>query len=158
MSDAPCRIRLAEADDEQFILGLADRFVGFELPPWRKRNECANGIRQDLLRHLDESPPNSFIFVAEDDDGARVGFLHLQKARDFFTGKTNCHVSDLATTPEAEGRGIGRAMLDFVEAWAREHRCQLITLAVFPGNQRARALYDSRGYATDLLRLAKPVT
>jgi RimJ/RimL family protein N-acetyltransferase len=32
-----------------------------------------------------------------------------------------------------------------------------VTLAVFPGNERARALYEAAGYATDLLRLAKPV-
>jgi ribosomal protein S18 acetylase RimI-like enzyme len=157
MNDSPFRIRLAEAEDEQFILDLAEHFVGFELPTWRNRSECANGIRKDLLYHLDEAPPNSFIFVAEDDDGERVGFLHLQKAKDFFTGKTNCHVSDIAAAPGAEGRGVGGALLAFAEEWAREHRCHLITLAVFPGNERARALYDSHGYATDLLRLAKPV-
>jgi hypothetical protein len=28
---------------------------------------------------------------------------------------------------------------------------------VFPGNEGARALYEASGYATDLLRLAKPV-
>ena len=158
MSNSPFRIRLAEADDEAFILGLADRFVGFDLPTWRKRNECANGIRQDLLRHLDESPPNSFIYVAEDTDGSRVGFLHLQKARDFFTGRTNCHISDIAAASGAEGRGIGTALMDFAEVWAREHGCHLITLAVFPGNARARALYDGRGYDVDLLRLAKPAS
>jgi len=32
-----------------------------------------------------------------------------------------------------------------------------VTLAVFPGNERARAIYESAGYAADLLRLAKPV-
>ncbi|MEO9078583.1 MAG: GNAT family N-acetyltransferase, partial [Rhodanobacter sp.] len=43
------------------------------------------------------------------------------------------------------------------ETWAREHQCRMVTLAVFPGNQRARDLYEASGYATDLLRLAKPV-
>ena len=32
-----------------------------------------------------------------------------------------------------------------------------MTLAVFPGNERARALYEASGYTPDLLRLAKPV-
>lgn len=156
MSDATYLIRLAE-DDDDFILGLVPRFVDFTLPPWRRRHECIEGIRNELLRHLEEQPPNSFLFVAEDGDGEPVGFVHLQKTQDFFTGRSNCHISDLAVARQQEGRGVGRALLEHAEAWAREHRCQLVTLAVFPGNDRARAIYENAGYAADLLRLAKAV-
>jgi ribosomal protein S18 acetylase RimI-like enzyme len=156
MADRSFLIRLAE-DDDDFILGLVPRFVDFELPAWRKRHECIEGIRTDLGRHLDGQPANSYVFVAEDADGERVGFIHLQKTQDFFTGRSNCHVSDLAVAPRHEGRGVARALLEHAEGWAREHQCQLVTLAVFPGNERARALYESAGYGTDLLRLAKPV-
>ncbi len=156
MSDHPFLIRLAE-DDDDFILALVPRFVDFTLPAWRKRHECIEGIRADLVHHLDDQPPNSFLFVAEDADGQPVGFMHLQKAQDYFNGRTNCHISDLAVAPGHEGRGVGRALLAHAEEWAREHRCALMTLAVFPGNQRARALYEANGYDTDLLRLAKPL-
>ena len=155
MTDIPLLIRLAE-DDDEFILALVPRFVDFPLPPWRRRHECIEGIRDDLLRHLEDQPANSYLFVAEA-DGERVGFVHLQRTEDFFTGRSNCHGSDLAVAPGHEGRGIGKALLAHAEAWAREHHCQLVTLAVFPGNERARALYESTGYAPDLLRLAKPV-
>lgn len=156
MSDATYLIRLAE-DDDDFILGLVPRFVDFTLPPWRRRHECIEGIRNELLRHLEDQPANSFLFVAEDSDGELVGFVHLQKTQDFFTGRSNCHISDLAVAPPYEGQGVGRALLEHAEAWAREHRCQLVTLAVFPGNERARAIYETAGYAPDLLRLAKAV-
>lgn len=156
MTDTTLLIRLAE-DDDDFILSLTSRFVDFTLPPWRRRHECVEGIRKDLLRHLEDQPANSFLFVAEDADGERVGFIHLQRTTDFFTGRSNCHISDLAVVPHREGDGVGRALLAHAEAWAREHQCQLVTLAVFPGNERARTLYEASGYATDLLRLAKPV-
>jgi ribosomal protein S18 acetylase RimI-like enzyme len=156
MSDTSFLIRLAE-DDDDFILGLVPRFVDFPLPAWRRRHECIEGIRKDLVRHLDDEPANSFLFVAEDDDGERVGFIHLQKTQDYFTGRSNCHISDLAVVQAHEGRGVARALLTHAETWAREHRCHLITLAVLPGNERARALYDSNGFQTDMLRLAKPV-
>jgi len=156
MADSHYLIRLAE-DDDEFILGLVPRFVDFTLPAWRRRHECIEGIRKDLGRHLDEQPANSYVFVAEDDEGARVGFIHLQKTQDFFTGRGNCHISDLAVDPRHEGRGAARALLAHAEDWAREHQCQLLTLAVFPGNERARALYEAAGYGTDLLRLAKPL-
>ena len=123
----------------------------------RSKEDYVEGIRADLVHHLDDQPPNSFLFVAEDEDGEPVGFLHLQKTQDFFNGRTNCHISDLAVAPGQEGQGVGRALLAHAEDWAREHRCALMTLAVFPGNERARALYEASGYDTDLLRLAKPL-
>ena len=150
------RIRLA-LDDDDFILDLVPRFAEFALPPWRQRRECEAGIRRDLGQHLAEQPSHSHVFIAEDDTGDRVGFIHLQQTRDFFTGASNCHVSDLAVLPRAEGRGVGRALLAHAETWAREHGCDLLTLAVFPGNQRARALYAACGYGVDLLRMAKPI-
>jgi ribosomal protein S18 acetylase RimI-like enzyme len=156
MSDTTFLIRLAE-DDDDFILGLVPRFVDFPLPAWRRRHECIDGIRKDLLRHLEDEPANSYLFIAEDDDGVRVGFIHLQKTQDFFTGRSNCHISDLAVVTAHEGRGVARALLEHTQEWAREHRCQLITLAVLPGNERARALYEAAGFGTDLVRMAKPV-
>lgn len=155
MPNAPLLIRLAD-DDDDFILGLVPRFVDFPLPDWRRRHECIEGIRDDLLRHLEDQPPNSYLFVAEV-DGRPAGFIHLQRSTDFFTHRSNCHISDLAVAPEHEGCGIGQALLAHAEDWARQHKCQLVTLAVFPGNERARDLYDANGYATDLLRMAKPV-
>jgi GNAT superfamily N-acetyltransferase len=156
MSETTYLIRLAE-DDDDFILGLIPRFVDFPLPNGRRRNECIEGIRADLVRHLDEQPPNSFIFVAEDEDGEAVGFVHLQKTQDFFNHRTNCHVSDLAVAEAAEGTGVGKALLDHAYAWAREHKCQYVTIAVFPGNERARTMYEAAGYDLDLCRMAKPV-
>jgi ribosomal protein S18 acetylase RimI-like enzyme len=156
MSESPFLIRLAE-DDDDFILGLIPRFVDFPLPGWRRRNECIEGIRADLTRHLDDQPANSFLFVAENSDGEPVGFVHLQKTQDFFNGRINCHISDLAVAQEHESLGVGQALLAHAETWAREHRCQFVTLAVFPGNERARTMYESSGYGADLLRLAKPV-
>ncbi len=156
MNDSSLLIRLAE-DDDDFILALVPRFVDFSLPDWRRRHECIEGIRQDLLKHLEDQPANSYLFVAEDSDGERVGFIHLQRTADFFTGRSNCHISDLAVAPQHEGKGVGGALLAHAEQWARDHHCQMVTLAVFPGNQRARELYEANGYGTDLLRLAKPV-
>jgi ribosomal protein S18 acetylase RimI-like enzyme len=155
MSDNGFLIRLAE-DDDDFILGLVPRFVDFSLPSWRKRHECIEGIRKDLSRHLDEQPANSYVFVAENQDRERIGFIHLQKTQDYFNGRSNCHISDLAVVPRYEGQGVGKALIGYAEDWAREHQCQLVTLAVFPGNERARALYEAAGYSIDLVRMAKP--
>jgi ribosomal protein S18 acetylase RimI-like enzyme len=150
-------VRLAQADDDEFILGLADRFVEFELPPWRKRSETLAGIRRDIQHHLLTLPPASHLFVAESDEGERSGFLHLQTRKDFFTGAQNCHIADLAVAEDAENRGVASAMLQFAEQWAKEHRCRHVTLGVFPGNERARVLYERHGFGIEILSMAKPI-
>lgn len=154
--DLELLIRAATPDDDEFILGLIERFVDFELPKWRKRNIVSEGIRRDLLRHLEEQPAGSFMFVAEEDSsGERVGFLHLQTVNDFFTGHQNCHISDLAVARNHDGKGIGRALLAYAERFAREHRYERLQLTVFPGNERARKLYEEAGYGVDTLRMVK---
>lgn len=150
-------IRLAHADDDEFILALVPRFVDFELPAWRKRSETLNGIRADIARHLRELPAASHLYVAEDADGQRLGFLHLQTQKDFFTGALNCHISDVVVAPQFDGQGVGSAMLAFAERWAKEHRCKHLTLSVFPANARAQALYEKHGYGVETLRMAKLV-
>jgi len=150
-------IRLAHADDDEFILGLVERFVEFELPPWRKRSETVAGIRRDIAHHLQETPASTHLFVAENDDGEPLGFMHLQTRKDFFTGAQNCHIADLVVGAAHEGLGVGSAMLRFAQAWAREHRCRHLTLGVFPANERARRLYEAHGFGVEILSMAKPV-
>jgi len=155
--DPIIQLRLAHADDDDFILGLASRFAEFDLPPWRKRSETLAGVRRDIEHHLRTLPPGSHLYIAEDDVGERFGFLHLQTRRDFFTGAQNCHISDLVVAKAHEGQGAAGAMLAFAESWAKEHRCRHLTLGVFPGNERARALYEKHGFGVEILSMAKVV-
>ena len=104
MDNQAVHIRLADSGDDDFIPGLVERFVGF-------RAAASGAARRDRRRHPPGSCPaparpagRSFLFVAEDDDGQRVGFLHLQTTTDFFTGASNCHISDLAVATGHDGR------------------------------------------------------
>jgi ribosomal protein S18 acetylase RimI-like enzyme len=136
---------------------LADRFAEFELPAWRGRRETLAGVRRDIAHHLATLPPASHLFVGEDDAGEPLGFLHLQTRKDFFTGAQNCHIADLVVAKEHEGRGVARALLDFADTWAKDHRCRFLTLGVFPNNERARALYERHGFGVEILSMAKAV-
>jgi ribosomal protein S18 acetylase RimI-like enzyme len=148
-------IRAAEPADDDYIISLAPRWAEFELPKGRKRLVVIEGIRRDLRKHLDGNLAGSFMFIAETDEGEAAGFLHLQLVTDFFSGKQNCHISDLAVSPGWDGRGVARALLAYAENFAREHRCERLTLAVFPANARGRKLYEAAGYEIDTLRMAK---
>ncbi|HKZ10971.1 MAG TPA: GNAT family N-acetyltransferase [Rhodanobacteraceae bacterium] len=152
-------IRRATPTDTSFILSLAPRFVGFALPKGRRKRETLAGIHADIERALRDAPPADHFFVAEETGAGRerVGFLHLQVQRDFFSGARTCHISDLAVAAGQDGRGIGRALLAHAETWARRNRCKGLTLSVFPANTRARDLYERAGFTTDLVRMAKPL-
>lgn len=150
-------IRPATPDDQAFILSLVPRFVAFQLPKGRRKRDCLAAIGADIERALREAPEGVQFFVAEDRNGAPVGFLHVQIQRDFFSGARACHISDLAVSKEHDRRGIGRALLARAQTWAKAKRCRLLTLSVFPGNTPARALYESAGFVTDLVRMTKPI-
>lgn len=149
-------IRASTSADDGFILGLVERFSGFALPSGRDRGTVNAALRRDLERHLHERPVTSSVFVI-DQSGERAGFVHLQLVDDFFGAGLLCHISDLAVTPAHEGRGLARRLLAHSEAFAREHGCVRLTLGVFPGNERARALYERYGFEPDMLRLGKPL-
>jgi ribosomal protein S18 acetylase RimI-like enzyme len=150
-------IRPATLDDAKFILSLAPRFVTFDLPRSRRKRDVVAALRADLEHALREKPASDRFFIAGDADGKPVGFLHLQVQRDFFSHERACHVSDIAVAAGSEGRGVGHMLLEHAQRWAKQHRCRLLTLSVFPGNVRARALYESVGFVPDLLRMVKPL-
>lgn len=61
------------------------------------------------------------------------------------------HTAELGLSVEraARGIGVGRALMEGAEAWAREHGVTKIVLGVFSKNDRARALYDRLGYEVE---------
>jgi ribosomal protein S18 acetylase RimI-like enzyme len=150
-------IRHATRDDTDFILSLVPRFVAFELPKGRRKRDCIATIHTDIDNALRNVPPSERFFISENAQGERTGFLRVQVQRDFFTESRNCHVSDLAVAPSHDGHGIGGALLDHACAWAKANRCKRLTLSVFPGNARARALYERHGFTLDLLRMTRPL-
>lgn len=150
-------IRPATAADTDFILSLVPRLVAFNLPKGRDKRKTLAAIRADIERALHDAPASDHFFIAEDAPGHPTGFLHLQVQRDFFSDTRACHISDLAVAKEYDGQGIGHVLLEYAQQWAKKRRCKLLTLSVFPGNARARALYESTGFVPDLLRMTKPI-
>jgi len=95
------------------------------------------------------------VLVAEGAAEERLGFVHLHGAPDFHTGERHGHVSDIVVAPGAEGHGVGAALMAAAEDWARGHGFRLLSLHVFGGNARARALYERLGYRLDIVKMIK---
>ena len=149
-------IRSARHDDETFLLSLLPRLADFPLPEWRTAGEIAQGDCPILLEALHGRIEHAAILVAElSPGGERAGYVFATTKHDYFTRAAHAHVEVIAVTPEAERRGVARALMDAIEEWARRRGYRQVTLNVFDRNTRAKALYDSLGYDVETVHFRK---
>jgi ribosomal protein S18 acetylase RimI-like enzyme len=147
--------RVATPADLPSLEQLAARMANFALPSWRTAGEITGADRQAMANAVMTADPDSEVFVAER-DGVIAGCLHMIVTADFF-GRRHAHMSVIATSTEAEGSGVGRALMVLAEDWARSRQLPLITLNVFAANARARRLYERAGFEVEVLKYAKPL-
>ncbi|HEX9711495.1 MAG TPA: GNAT family N-acetyltransferase [Actinomycetota bacterium] len=94
-------------------------------------------------RHRRGWGPDGVSLVAEL-EGEVVGHLTADRG----TRRAGRHAAEFGITVvgRARGLGVGRALLETLETWARDQQVTRIALGVFPDNERARSLYRSMGY------------
>lgn len=87
-------------------------------------------------------PPN--LYIVAECRGALVGWLTLFQHRAEFCR----HVAELGIGVKREfrGRGIGSALVETAQDWARRVGFEKITLGVRASNTVARRLYEKRGF------------
>lgn len=61
------------------------------------------------------------------------------------TDRVEIYIDDLCVEESCRGRGIARALYEYVCAWARELGCAFITLNVWCGNDGAMRFYEKMG-------------
>ena len=148
-------IRPATERDGGALTALAWRLTAFTLPAWRKPEHIAKADAREMLEAIGSGAANNEVFVAER-DGTIAGCLHMVETIDFF-GLKHGHISVIAVTPEAEGSGVGRALMEHAEVWTKRRGCSLLTLNVFAANERARRFYERAGYAPEIVKYSKRV-
>jgi ribosomal protein S18 acetylase RimI-like enzyme len=109
----------------------------------------APGAERVMRRFLADltGSSHSFLFVAEA-GGRTVGFIsgELREGSPTFRQRTWASVDDVYVEPEHRNLGVGRALLESVEAWARERRADGISLQVAAANERGRKFYSELGF------------
>jgi RimJ/RimL family protein N-acetyltransferase len=136
-------VRRATPGDASALVDLA-RAVGTEPEgwlitngEWRTPSEERRYLRA-VRRHT-----HAAVFVAETADGI-VGRISLARE----THPASEHVADLGLMVAGpyRRRGVGRALMQAAEEWAREVGVHKLELHVFPYNDAAIALYEEMGY------------
>jgi len=84
-----------------------------------------------------------------------VACLWVGNAIDQVQGDRHAHIFLLYVVPEHRRRGIGTALMRYVENWARNRGDRQIGLQVFESNTPALNLYNQLGYQTQSLLMIK---
>lgn len=115
-------------------------------------------LQPDMFRPgaADEKFVRSVLASGEEDvlvarEGEEVlGFALVQQKETppypAFLPRKYVYLMDLAVDPNHQGQGLGKALLQGVEDWARGRGAEFVELGVLAENARAIGLYESRGF------------
>ena len=126
-------IRMMEEKDLDRIAELEDQV--FPADPWQKKN---------FLYEMNDNP-YARLFVFEE-NGTVLGYA------DLWIMFEQAQIANLAAAREAQGRGIGRALMNRCLAEAEAEGCEVISLEVRVSNERAISLYSKSGFIKAAVR------
>jgi ribosomal protein S18 acetylase RimI-like enzyme len=118
--------------------------------------EC-NGIYQwddvyPSLSDLSKDIDSGTMYLACKDTVPQ-GFVSIDRNQPSEYATVSWHYHDdaavvhrLTVHPDAQGKGVGRHLMDFVESFASKQGCHCVRLDAFIDNPRAWRLYEKRGY------------
>lgn len=146
------RLRYAVPEDAPALASLAaDAFVAAFGHLYRPEDLAAflaeHRTAEVYRKHL--ANPRKPIRLAEE-DGALMGFCQLHLPSEFASNSDASHpiaLQQLYTAPQATGRGIGGALMEWALAEARSLGCDAVQLSVFSGNFGAQRFYARYGFA-----------
>ena len=90
--------------------------------------------------------PNYTLYVTEVDCQIVGSFALLIMDNLGHLGAPSAIVEDVVVDPALQGQGIGRAMMDFAVARAREKHCYKMVLSSNAKRERAHAFYERLGF------------
>lgn len=77
------------------------------------------------------------------DDGVIVGFTTYNLQNSTWSENGHCYLEDLFVDSTVRGKGVGRALIEYVKSYAIENKCSRLYWNTDEDNATARKLYDS---------------
>ncbi len=150
-------IRTATTADQDGLLPLLPRLAAFDLPESRVPEDLWKSDEKLLRRWLAGQAPECIVQIAVDPAETVLGLALVSLRPELLSNQPSAHLEALAVAAEAEGQGIGKALLHAVEQAARDRGALTMTLHVFASNSRARHVYERAGYTGQLIRYTKAI-
>jgi ribosomal protein S18 acetylase RimI-like enzyme len=147
------RVRPYAPEDRDFVMSLAPRLT-IGMPVWRDVGACLAAVEGWIADSIDAQDRTAAVFVAVGEQDERLGFASVTHET-HFTGERQAYIGELAASETAEGRGVGRALVEACERWARDHGYRVIALVTGAANARALGFYHHMGYRDEDVRLIR---
>ena len=147
------QIRLYTPADYEFLLSLAPRLT-IGIAPWRNRAAMETAMRQFIIDSIEQHPTQTVIFVAVNQQRQQLGFASVSHSKNF-TGEPQAYLGELAASENAEGHGVGYALVRACEEWAHNKGYPLLVLETGTANERARRFYQRLGFQEESVKLIK---
>ena len=147
------RVRPYIPTDHTFVLNLAPR-LAIGMQPWRDLQFWLTTVESWLTESINQHNQKTMVFIAEDEQGERFGFATVSQST-HFTGQRQAYIGELATAETVEARGVGTALVEACEQWAREQGYTLLTLSTGAANERALGFYRHLGFRDEDVTLTK---
>lgn len=149
--------RAAESADAETLRAMLPQLADFDIPSKRKPEQLWEGDVATMNAILAGETSDSLIEVAIAANAPEriLGMAMITLRAELFNHEPSAHLEALVVNTEARGLGVGRALLEHAEGCARKHGARSLTLHVFSNNHRARSLYDSFGFDSELIRAVK---
>ncbi|MGZ4434394.1 MAG: N-acetyltransferase family protein, partial [Trebonia sp.] len=155
MDNSGMSIRPASDADKEAIFALSPRLAG-GVAPWRDQDEARAAGRRWLADSLAAAAAGDGTVLVAADGDAIAGVISVRPSR-HFTGERDAYIGELAVAERAARRGVGSALVEAAEGWAREQGLVNLTLLTGAFNTGARAFYAALGFAEEEVRLTRAV-
>lgn len=133
---------LFPAQDFSHLARTVEQYLSTNTPLWwlYQQQETTNQIESSITHYPSPQP---------------IACLWVGNAIDQVTGIRHPHIFLLYVIPAYRRRGIGRALMEYLENWAKQRGDRQIGLQVFTTNTPAFNLYQQLGYQTQSLWMIK---
>ena len=131
---APITIRVARASDAAEIAQLTTQ-LGYDLT----HADAADRLSRILLRDDQQ-------FFIADVSGRAVGWVHVVFT-EYVEAEAFAAIAGLVVDRDHRRVGIGRALVDRAEIWARDRGCSIVRLTSSATRIAAHRFYENLGYA-----------
>jgi GNAT superfamily N-acetyltransferase len=129
----PVTIRAARAADADVIAELTTQ-LGYDVT----EGDAAHRLSRILLRDDQQ-------FFVADLDSRAVGWVHVVLA-EYVDAEAFVVIGGLVVDRNHRRLGIGRALMDRAEIWARERGCSIVRLTSSATRKTAHRFYEDLGY------------
>jgi ribosomal protein S18 acetylase RimI-like enzyme len=141
---APIQFLLADLDNPAHQSAVLTLIDAYSQDPMGDGRPLTTEVRERLIPGLRQHPTT--LTVLAFDGALPVGVAVCFLGFSTFSARPLVNLHDVAVLPSHRGLGVGRGLLEAVEARARELGCCKLTLEVLDKNEKALRTYCAAGF------------